>query len=211
MEDGYKPTIPMLPQRKGQAAIRFIFSVDSVIINAQQAAWITQKIVELTKPNQENQRTPRMNNNFYKLTLLYRHSRDGNKFREICAEKGPTVAVGKVLDTEEILGGYNPMAWKAFTELDPSSPDVIWVSTSESFIFSLDKDNAEKNIVSPVVNNNGAIVEHEICYPYFGSGDLFFGNTGVNPHARKCSYKTAIRSDSSKFKWADWEVFSVSM
>ena len=38
---------------------------------------------------------------------------DGNtpeKFREMCAEKGPTVAVGKVLYTEEILGGYNPIA-----------------------------------------------------------------------------------------------------
>jgi len=39
MENNYKPTIPMLPPRKGQAAIKF--NIDSVIINEQQAAWIS--------------------------------------------------------------------------------------------------------------------------------------------------------------------------
>jgi len=174
--------------------------------------------MELTNANQENQRTPRMNGGFYKLTLLYRHSKNGNKFREICAEKGPTVAVGKVLDTEEIFGGYNPIAWKTSSLVNQTSIDsfVTYVPTSESFIFSLDKDNAEKNIVSPVVVNHYAIGEHAFYYPYFGGGvDLFFGSTDNNdkydPRAIKHSYKTAIRSNSSTFKWADWEVFSVSM
>src|SRR6185312_5987996 len=139
-EKDYKPNFTVLPPRKGQAAIKF--NIDSVIINEQQAAWISQRIMELTNANQENQRTPRMNGGFYKLTLLYRHSKNGNKFREICAEKGPTVAVGKVLDTEEIFGGYNPIAWKTSSLVNQTSIDsfVTYVPTSESFIFSLDKD-----------------------------------------------------------------------
>ena len=50
----------------------------------------------------------------YKLTLLYRQSKDGNtfkKFKKLCNSKGPTVVVGKVSGTEEILGGYNPVSW----------------------------------------------------------------------------------------------------
>src|SRR6185312_5815060 len=134
-EKDYKPNFTVLPPRKGQAAIKF--NIDSVIINEQQAAWILQKIMELTMPDQRRERTSRINNGFYKLTLLYRHSKNGKNFREMCAKKGPTVTVGKVLDTEEILGGYNPMAWKAPTELDTSAIYVTWISTSESFIFSL--------------------------------------------------------------------------
>src|SRR6185436_14704126 len=101
-----------------------------------------------TQLNQGNQRIPRINNSFYKLTLLYRHSMDGKNFRQICAGKGPTVSVGKVLGTEELLGGYNPLAWET---LDTLASSAIWSSTSESFIFSLDKDKPAKNIVSLVV------------------------------------------------------------
>jgi len=55
-----------------------------------------------------------MHDDVYQLTLLYRNSKDGNtvkKFRELCNGKGPTVVVGKVLGTKEILGGYNPNSW----------------------------------------------------------------------------------------------------
>jgi len=180
MENDYKPTILMLPQRKGQAIIKS--NIDSVIINEQHAEWISQKIMESTKLNQENQRTPRTNNGFYKLTLLYRHSKDGKKFRQLCAEKGPTVTVGKVLGTEEILGGYNPLAWRTTLATLTSA---IWPPTSESFIFSLDKDKPAKNILSSVVNSPHTIVEDSSSYPWFGY-DLYFGGTdGSNPYAQR--------------------------
>src|SRR6185437_3661184 len=113
----YKPKSIVLPPRKGQAiddmnktneehkTLNVNADIDSVIINEQQAAWITQKIMESMTRNRKSQRA-------YKFTLLYRHSRDGNtreNFRKMCAGKGSTVAVGKVLNTEEILGGYNPI------------------------------------------------------------------------------------------------------
>src|SRR6185312_7518209 len=130
--------IQMLPPRTGQN------NVDSLIINKKQANWIKSKIVESkTRQLQENQGTSINQDDvdaFYKLTLLYRRSRDGDtatKFRELCNDKGTTVVVGKVLDTEEILGGYNPFSWISGGEQD----------SKESFIFALD-GNMHNNIVS---------------------------------------------------------------
>src|SRR6185436_3622459 len=108
LDKNYKPTTHILPPRTGQGP-----DTDSLIINKKQAKWISSKIVESTRLLQENQRTP-MKHDVHKFTLLYRRSRDGNtvaKFRELCCNKGPTIAVGQVLGTEEILGGYNPSAW----------------------------------------------------------------------------------------------------
>src|SRR5207244_3148516 len=103
----YKPNIPMLPPRKGQVP-----DVDSVIINKQQAAWVLCKIMESTGQLQENQRVSDKQNVTYNLNLLYRQSKDGvgvTNFQQRCLNKGPTIVIGKVLGTEEILGGYNPI------------------------------------------------------------------------------------------------------
>jgi len=222
----YKPNFTVLPPRKSQAATSVNINVsdedckpsdinsdmDSIIINKQQAAWISQKIMESNTTNQRDQRTSGTNNNFHKLTLLYRHSRDGSVFenyRHMCAEKGPTVSVGKVLNTEEILGGYNPISWKPISVI---SGEGEWFSTSESFIFSLDKDKSENHIVSPVVNNEYAIGESRDGYPWFGTGDLVFGGEDYDydGFAKQGAYRIAIRSGSELFKWADWEVFLVT-
>ena len=75
-----------------------------------QAEWFSSKIVESTRRLQENQTIFIKQDSGYKFTLLYRKSWDGNtvaKFRELCNGKGPTITVGKVSVTEEILGGYN--------------------------------------------------------------------------------------------------------
>src|SRR5437764_4190821 len=111
MNDNYQTNSHMLPPRTRQVPD---IVIDSLIINKQQAEWISSKIVESTKQLQGNQRGSLKTNGVYKFTLLYRCSRDGNtvaKFQELCNNKGPTIAVGKVLNTEEILGGYNPFAW----------------------------------------------------------------------------------------------------
>src|SRR6185312_15853401 len=113
--------------------------IDSIIINKEQAQWISSQIVESTrrpKP-QKNQRASASVKQDdetltykYEFTLLYRQSRDGNtpaKFRELCNDKGPTIAVGKVLGTEEILGGYNSFAWGS---------EIVYVDALESFIFA---------------------------------------------------------------------------
>src|SRR6185312_1268961 len=124
MQKNYKPKTQMLPHRKGD--------VDSVVINKQQASWILQKIAESTQLGKAERSETSRQTITYKLTLLYRESRDGDMtdkvkiFWQMCADKGPTIAVGRVKGTEETLGGYNPLSW---------SRNNGYASTRESFIF----------------------------------------------------------------------------
>ena len=201
LDKNYKPTTHMLPPRTGQGP-----DIDSLIINKKQANWISSKIVEATRLLQENQRTP-MEHDAYKFTLLYRQSRDGNtvaKFRELCCNKGPTIAVGKVLGTEEILGGYNPFAW---------GTQNGWCRTKASFIFALDKSRGEDIISFFADTDVYAIYDIHNFFPYFGNGDLNFGwNCNLKPCAKKNSYQVPVRHSNSPeyFEWTDWEVFLVS-
>ena len=192
-------------------------SIDSLIINEQQVKWISSKIVESTEQLQKKQRTSRKQNHVYKFNLLYRQSRDGNtvaKFRELCNNKGPTIAVGKVSDTEEILGGYNPISWGL------NEHGNYFIDTKESFVFALKKDSLEESIVSFIFNTQFAVWDNEGWFPVFGydfgvfGEDLHFGdgNGGKrSPSAKKAAYKVPIRHLSGCFKWTDWEMFSVSL
>ena len=126
----------------------------------------------------------------------------------MCADKGPTISVGRVKETEEILGGYNPLSW--------STSKSGFLSTRKSFIFSLDKDDViEKNIISFVKDERRAIYDVQDDLPNFGGGALLFGyysGKGIftNPIALDSTrYKNPIRSTSDRFTWIDWEVFSV--
>jgi len=152
---------------------------------------------------QENQTASMKQGCDYKFALLYRKSRDGGtvaKFRELCNDKGPTIAVGRVLGTEEILGGYNPIAWG----------HKGWANTNKSFIFALDKIT-DKSIVSLVDVTENAIDDNNTRFPKFGqSCDLSFGSNSSRPYAKKNSYQVPIRLSSDYFDWVDWEVFSVS-
>ncbi len=50
----------------------------------------------------------------YTFNLLYRASRDGMTsaaFHEKCNNQGPTIVVAKVKNSEQIVGGYNPLVW----------------------------------------------------------------------------------------------------
>ncbi|RIA85042.1 hypothetical protein C1645_782783 [Glomus cerebriforme] len=66
----------------------------------------------------------------YEFNLLYRASRDGNTpaiFHEKCDNKGATIVIAKINNSEQIYGGYNPLQW--------DSSDS-YKSTKNSFIFS---------------------------------------------------------------------------
>src|SRR6185295_6060945 len=172
----------MLPHRKGQLP-----DVDSVVISKQQASWILQKIAESTQVGKVERGETSRQTITYKLTLLYRESRDGDMtdkvkiFWRMCAEKGPTIAVGRVKDTEEILGGYNPLLWSTIKD--------EFVATIESFVFSLDKNDAEKNIISFVKNENTTIYNGHSDLPNFGGCFLSFGRSSNSGRAvANCSY-----------------------
>jgi len=84
--------------------------------------------------------------------------------------------------TDEILGGYNPVAW--------CSQGYGHVSTSESFIFALGKDNLENSIVSHVVEKDYAIWDSNEKFDNF-SRDLDFAHV---TSTEKCSYQIPINT-----------------
>src|SRR6266542_937008 len=74
----------------------------------------------------------------YYFKLIYRASRDGNKVEEFhkkCDNKGATIVVVKIKNSEQIVGGYNPLDW------DSSN---TFKYNKDSFIFSFtNKDNLQ--------------------------------------------------------------------
>src|SRR5581483_5944978 len=83
-------------------------TIDSKIITNQHAELISKWINKLKICNKFK--------NSYKFNLLFRASRDGfcsSKFHETCDNQSRTVTIVKVKDSNEILGGYNPIEWKS--------------------------------------------------------------------------------------------------
>ncbi|EXX76916.1 hypothetical protein GLOIN_2v1872262 [Rhizophagus irregularis DAOM 181602=DAOM 197198] len=140
----------------------------------------------------------------YNFNLLYRASRDGNTataFHEKCDNKGATIVVVKITNSEQIIGGYNPLTW------DTSG----WKSTYDSFIFSfLNKYDFKSAKVSYSNGNAKSIGCRAINGPIFGGGcDLcFYKGTWysfINGH--NSSY---LKIDiPGSFKPEDYEVFQV--
>jgi hypothetical protein len=146
----------------------------------------------------------------YEFKLLFRGSRDGfthRKFHEFCDNQPHTVTIIKVKDSDEILGGYNPITWKkAKTFFE------IYGDTKESFIFSFkDKENIENHILSRTKDNKYAIEYCALYGPSFGRGDLRVGLDNNIPYGRciKYSYEKTIRNIVTTFYIEEYEVFQL--
>ncbi|EXX56055.1 hypothetical protein GLOIN_2v1769234 [Rhizophagus irregularis DAOM 181602=DAOM 197198] len=143
----------------------------------------------------------------YNFNLLYRASRDGNTpaaFHTKCDNKGATIVLVKITNSEQIVGGYNPFYWNSVGG---------WNTTYDSFLFSFTDTN---NLLSAKVsysNGNQYSVYNSTYGPAFGGGhDLYFNNNNE-------WYSSTITnfSDSSypeigipaKFKADDFEVFQI--
>src|SRR6266498_3953913 len=104
----------------------------------------------------------------YSFKLLYRASRDGNTaaaFHEKCDNKGPTIAIAKIINSEQIVGGYNPLDWKPVKD--------NYKSTKDSFIFSF-TDRNNDNLQTAKVSYPNHLYQYSInCYP--SNGPTFGG------------------------------------
>ncbi|GET01085.1 hypothetical protein GLOIN_2v147271 [Rhizophagus clarus] len=148
----------------------------------------------------------------YKFKLLLRGSQDGftpKKFHELCDNIPHTVTFIKIKETEEIIGGYNPLVWKSL--------DNEFGETKDSFIFSFkSKNNFDDQILSHVIHQkmNRAIFYHTKCGPTF-SGDLFIGvkdddsKVYSNNMCTKLHYEKEIRGTKENFLIEDYEVFQI--
>ncbi|CAB4421450.1 unnamed protein product [Rhizophagus irregularis] len=142
----------------------------------------------------------------YEFRLIFRGSINGfidRDFRTVCENQSRTVAVIKVKDSSEILGGYNPIEWKSGSSYD---------TTFDSFIFSFDENKSiEHHVLSRVWKRKFAISNHTQRGPSFGESDLILrGKNGFNnSFCKQSSYDKPIRTSIDKFSVEEYEVFQI--
>ncbi|RIA97529.1 hypothetical protein C1645_871284 [Glomus cerebriforme] len=100
----------------------------------------------------------------YNFKLIYRSNIDDDTaeaFHKKCDNKGPTMMILKMRDSEQIIGGYNPLEW------DSSGKK----STTDSFIFSF-KDRTDLQTAQVGYSNGDPY--SIACHPnIFGYNDLY--------------------------------------
>ncbi|RGB25828.1 hypothetical protein C1646_441420 [Rhizophagus diaphanus] len=172
-------------------------NVDSKIITFQHADLISKWIDKLDITNNLN--------TSYEFKLILRGSRDGfapSKFHEICDNQSRTVTVIKVKNSNEILGGYNPIEWKS---------SIGYGVTKDSFIFSFENvDNIENHILSRVVDESKAMT-NSITYGASFFTDLVMNGKNFynNSCCKKSSYEKHIRNTTNSFSVEEFEVFQI--
>jgi hypothetical protein len=174
--------------------------IDSNIITSQHAETISKWVNRLEITDKLD--SP------YEFKLLFRGSRDGfypDKFHEICDLQSRTVAIAKVKGRDEILGGYNPIAWKSVDR---------YSNTKDSFIFSFNRINRNENYtLSRIIDNRHAIDNRSHYGPSFGNGDLIIWGLDIISlstnycYACKNSYERSIRETQDRFSVEEYEVF----
>ncbi|PKY39283.1 hypothetical protein RhiirA4_414896 [Rhizophagus irregularis] len=201
---------------------------DSKIISAKDAAQIASWI------DYKDGNPYTFRKNPYKFKLILRGSRDGfdiDSFHQICDNKERTVIAIKVSGTGEVVGGYNPLQWKAtgvrWLENDPNSVRIYPYHgrggyceskyynhkrrTNDSFLFSFGNNQAPK--LSRILREsaNKAISWDAKSGPCFGDADLRM--TGQSTNTSNWVSKTQFYEHSianlETFSAEEFEVFQI--
>ncbi|EXX54238.1 uncharacterized protein OCT59_027421 [Rhizophagus irregularis] len=186
-------------------------NIDSKIITSQHAELIL-KGINMNNSNiftsifskfiKDKDTTPATVNATFKLLL--RGTRDGftsKKFHETCDDQSHTVTIIKVKDNNEILGGYNPVAWKS---------DNSFGGTKDCFIFSFKGDNnIENHILSRIKyeHESMAIFNSNWAGSSFSTNDLSL-DEGVG-YCSQLYYEKPIRETTNNFLVEEYEVFQI--
>ncbi|RHZ75048.1 hypothetical protein Glove_217g7 [Diversispora epigaea] len=175
----------------------------SIIINEEHASMISSWI--------DNRKTSYSSrNNPYRFQLILRGSRNGfapRTFWDICDGYANTIVITKVKGTDEIIGGFNPLAWDNTKER--------WMKTNKSFIFSFKGDNIQNSILSRVKNKNEALwypYNKDKFGPYFGNYEFTIASDVSQNQCYSSinnKYKKSIRTTSDYFSIIEYEVFKV--
>ncbi|RHZ89661.1 hypothetical protein Glove_13g214 [Diversispora epigaea] len=175
---------------------------------AEISSWIDRKTINYSTTN-----IP------YKFELILSGTRDGfapQTFWNICLGHANTVVVAKVKGTDEILGGYNPLAWD---NIYKGGVWGIWKETNDSFIFSLKNGDIQKSILSRVKRPEEAICFgskkfQKVSGPDFGDFWLYSEKSNFTLDNRNCCensnrYEKPIRTSLERFSIVNYEVFKV--
>ncbi|GES83728.1 carbohydrate-binding module family 13 protein [Rhizophagus clarus] len=186
--------------------------IDSKIITQQQAELILKWIDRL-------EITDKLKNS-YNFNLIFRGSRDGfavERFHEICDNKPHAITIIKVKESNEILGGYNPIEWKSYDFI------ARYGTTKDSFIFSFNNKNSVENcILSRVKEEKRAIYNSWEYGPSFGYSDLITMCEITNPfksrqdfkinncYCSERSYENPIRKTKDSYNIEEYEIFQIT-
>ncbi|RHZ75173.1 hypothetical protein Glove_217g148 [Diversispora epigaea] len=206
----------ILPDRPIKSSIlppRLILSQEvielfSTIINEEQvsmiSSWIDNKPINYSSSN-----------NPYEFQLILRGSKDGfapRTFWNICDRLANTIVVIKIEGTDEILGGFNPLAW--------NKTRTGCVKTNKSLIFSFKDGNIQNSILSRVKNEDRALhysANKDIDGPCFGNGELMMKSdvSDFTQDSLSQSWGGWVRhyekpiGTADRFSIRDYEVFKV--
>ncbi|RGB30644.1 hypothetical protein C1646_744798 [Rhizophagus diaphanus] len=174
---------------------RYVY--DSIIISNKHFSMFSNWI------EKKNESYYNVNNIPYKFNLLYRASRDGNTlfaFHNNCDNKGATIVIVKITNSDQIVGGYNPFYWSLSNR---------YKSTKDSFIFSFaNKDDVQSGVAGYSNGDAYSVFCGNASYgPVFGGDDLSFNNTGWY-RSRSHSYPD-VGIPLNRFEVDDYEVFQV--
>ncbi|EXX76733.1 hypothetical protein RirG_030400 [Rhizophagus irregularis DAOM 197198w] len=179
---------------------KHICDYDSILIKnhhfAVFASWIDKK---------NNLLHYNMKNIPYNFDLLYRVSRDSNTpatYHAKCDNKGPTIVVVKISNSEKIVGGYNPLIWISTNQVK---------STNDSFIYLFTDGIDTKSAKVSYSNGDNYSIRNLAPYgPGFGQGsDLICRNDGQCYSFPSNSYPKIDGIPGGIFPIDDYEVFEV--
>ncbi|RHZ60521.1 hypothetical protein Glove_352g17 [Diversispora epigaea] len=152
-----------------------------------------------------------VDNQPYELQLILRGSKDGfdpRIFWDICNGRANTIVVTKVKGTDEIIGGFNPLAW--------DETKSGFMKTNKSFIFSFKDGNIQNSILSRVKDEYCALFYPTDKYrygPIFGSSE-FMMQSYVSDFTKDSwrlgstfnNYEKPIRTTNDYLSIIDYEV-----
>ncbi|RIB05857.1 hypothetical protein C2G38_562380 [Gigaspora rosea] len=169
------------------------FKIDSAFINKEAALlftkWIDKKDVGV-KSSKKIQ---------YKFNLLFRSSIDGlsaQVFHHRCDNKGATIVIAKISNSNMLVGGYNPRDWRGQS----------YKFAFDSFIFSIsDLNDLQSAKLGHVIDGHKAIRCSNNYGPNFH--DLYAPNNSNNWQYTRDSYANIGITNS--FVISGYEVFQV--
>ncbi|CAG8466228.1 326_t:CDS:1 [Acaulospora colombiana] len=202
---GYQPKSVILPPR--------ILPIESAIINNKHASLI-EHWIQAKGDESQHSFNSKSNNSYCKRLefdwkLLYRASRDGFSaadFHARCDNRGACVVVIKIRGHAQVIGGYNPVGWYSYL--------TGYISTSDSFVFSMDASrNLENFKLNRVKDPDNAIYQDQNRGPTFGYPDLSVSDR-CNENARsnyepKPHYLQNGTTLMPSFYVDDYEIFQV--
>ncbi|RIA97560.1 BTB/POZ domain-containing protein [Glomus cerebriforme] len=141
----------------------------------------------------------------YKFKLILRGSRDGFDgitFHNRCDNKRATIIIAKIKNSNQLVGGYNPLDWSGNN----------FKTTSESFIFLFDDyKNINTGKIGRVIESHCAIRCIQKWGPLFGKINNCSNDIMMTPNGEWSSYPNSYPNLNipRNFKIDDYEVFQV--